>query len=104
MAEAMDAYGMEIRKARKQHKCYECGIEIKTGEHYNYHHGVFDGAGHSYKVCLKCDEIRREIESGLNLRYDELIGFGELAEYCCECGIDIVTGLDREGSDEKSRL
>lgn len=47
----------EQRKARKEHKCCECGAIVKPGEHYTYSHGVWDGSGQSFKQCLDCAEV-----------------------------------------------
>lgn len=47
-----------IRKARKQHECYECGDAIPIGAKYEYSSGVWDGRPRSFKTCLSCVEIR----------------------------------------------
>lgn len=74
-----DAYGCNTRKAAKDHRCYECGGVIKKGEHYHSHHGVWDGQGATYKVCLDCDELRKRIDAGVPR--DDMTGFGDL-RYC----------------------
>lgn len=58
-----DGYGPEasttkIRKARKQHRCFECGRTIEPGEKYEYISGIWDGAPSSYKTCLDCLSLR----------------------------------------------
>lgn len=57
MCEMPAAFGQKQRKARKEHKCCECGSLIKAGEVYMYSHGVWDGSGSSFKQCLDCSEV-----------------------------------------------
>lgn len=45
-------------KARKPHKCMECGRVIAIGEQYERFAGKFDGALFSQKTCSECAEIR----------------------------------------------
>lgn len=49
----------EIRKARKQHKCYECRRKIEPGERYEHVSGKWDGGLASMSVCLDCVSIRK---------------------------------------------
>jgi len=35
----------DVRKARKDHKCFECCKVIPKGSEYHYLHGVSDGVG-----------------------------------------------------------
>jgi hypothetical protein len=44
-------------KARKFHRCGECGREIGKGEIYRKYFGVYDGSGFSGKICLHCDVL-----------------------------------------------
>jgi hypothetical protein len=46
-----------FRKARKPHKCCECGDEIVKGERYEYVTMLFDGRWSEYKTCLPCYHI-----------------------------------------------
>ena len=48
----------DVRKARKEHVCYECRGTIARGERYEYASGVWDGRPDSFKTCLLCAEIR----------------------------------------------
>ena len=48
----------ESRKARKEHKCSECGRIIITGEQYIYDSGVWEGEVGTYKTCQDCKSIR----------------------------------------------
>lgn len=48
----------DIRKARKQHKCYECGRVIKIGEEYERTRGLWEGDWSTYKTCQDCKSLR----------------------------------------------
>ena len=45
-------------KARKPHRCGECGCDIKPGETYEYVFGVWDGYADSIHTCSRCVAIR----------------------------------------------
>jgi hypothetical protein len=45
-------------KARKEHKCCECGRVIKVGEIYNRIAGVWESEFRTYKTCRDCESIR----------------------------------------------
>ena len=79
MSERPDCYGVKVRKARKPHKCYECGGVIEKGEQYNYHHGVWDHEAASYKVCTDCDGLREDCDA--TAEYDgDRTAFGNLCD------------------------
>ena len=78
MCEYPAAYHQESRRARKEHRCCECGGRIVKGESYNYHSGVRDNQGRSFKVCVDCDRLRDFMNKGRDL--DDLIPFGGLVE------------------------
>lgn len=69
MSEHPSVYNMIVRTARKDHKCCECSGVIQKGEQYNYHSGVWDGEGASFKVCFDCDALRAYMDS--DVRYEE---------------------------------
>jgi hypothetical protein len=49
----------EFRKAKRLHKCCECGRQITRGEHYNYESGVSDDRDFEvYKTCRHCLQAR----------------------------------------------
>lgn len=48
----------EMRKARKVHKCGECGEPIQAGERYEDFFGADDGKPIRHKTCAACVEIR----------------------------------------------
>ncbi len=47
------------RKARKPHKCYECGRIISTGESYLYVSGIWEDGPASFHFCSDCESIMR---------------------------------------------
>jgi len=68
-----------IRKARKEHKCYECNRIIMIGESYYYSKGNWDGRWLDFKTCIECENLRYE------LRYEgEYAPFGDLMEWKSE--------------------
>lgn len=75
-------YKCDNRKARKDHKCYECQGKINIGESYNYHHGIWSGEPEDFNVCLECDELRFDVNEGA--AYDETAAFGSLYEHVFE--------------------
>lgn len=84
MCDMPSCFGEEIRKARKSHKCCECRGQIKAGECYTYSHGVWDGAGQSFKTCSDCESLRAELRK--DHRLDECDpAFG----YIHECVFDL---------------
>jgi hypothetical protein len=46
--------GSRMRKARKEHRCYECHRQIVTGETYEAAKGVSDGDIQTFKTCAHC--------------------------------------------------
>jgi hypothetical protein len=50
-----------VRKARKEHKCTECGSVIKKGEEYEYISGMWDGTWDFFKTCQDCIDIRESL-------------------------------------------
>lgn len=77
--EFLQAYGCEVRKARRAHKCCECRGAIAIGEEYHYHHGIFDGAGVSFKRCVDCENLANEINATCD-RPEEGVAFESLDE------------------------
>jgi len=46
------------RKARKVHKCGECGRDIHPGERYSYTWGKWEGDISVHKCCAHCEVLR----------------------------------------------
>lgn len=65
-------------KARKTHRCCECGGPIHPGEKYGVHSGKWDGEFDSFKQHLDCEEACVFIRN--NFTDGECIGFGTLKD------------------------
>ncbi len=78
MCEFPAVYHMTPRRARKEHHCCECRGKILKGESYNYHSGVWDGQGRSFKVCVDCDRLRGELNKDRD--FEDAVVFGGLTE------------------------
>lgn len=74
-AEAPTVYREDDVKARKQHKCCECGGIIQIGEIYHLHSGLWDGEWGHFKVCLDCDAIMHEINAKIKGLYEDPVPF-----------------------------
>ena len=53
-AEIPQVYHEETRKARKEHRCAECGRTIAVTETYRSHFYVQDGIANMSKTCAHC--------------------------------------------------
>jgi hypothetical protein len=58
-AETVDCLVTTYRKARKTHRCSECGRTIAPAERYRADFTVFDGEPHLYKCCAQCEAVRQ---------------------------------------------
>ena len=75
-----------FQKARKSHKCVECGNPIDIGEEYWKIRGLWDGEWATYKMCKSCKDLADIISSeGICFCY------GELFERAEECGFKEMT-------------
>lgn len=61
--EACDVYRVEIRKARKEHRCMACKETIRVGDRYASVHIVFEGEASTVKRCARCETIHRAIQA-----------------------------------------
>lgn len=52
--ESCPVWQVSWRKAKKEHKCCECGDTIKPGERYEYIFCIFEGEVDNYKTCEFC--------------------------------------------------
>ena len=81
------------RRARKAHRCCECGREIASGDLYEYISGIWDGQPASYKTCVACADVR---DLACQCAEDEewLPGLGRLAQwlvdFASEHGLSIL--------------
>lgn len=59
-------YRASTPKARKEHRCEECGGPIKPGEKYEYVFGVWDGSWVSiFKTCERCFDLRQWVKNNV---------------------------------------
>ena len=70
-------YNEKDRKARKPHKCLECGRIIEPGEIYIYGSGIFDHAPFNHATCADCQSVIKEFFCGGR-------EFGTVWEHVCE--------------------
>lgn len=57
-----EVWNESIRKARKEHRCIECGGTIQVGESYQYVFSVYEGNATTDHTCMKCVAIRAEVQ------------------------------------------
>lgn len=100
--ERPQCYGVEQRKARRRHRCCECEGWIEPGETYHYHHGVWDGEGSDYKVCVECENLRGEVNASIQ-SFEDMCPFTCLEEFVREIARDDPTLLARFNEIQKKR-
>ena len=81
-------------KARKNHKCCECGRKIEKGEIYEYYVAVWDGDLGTFKTCKGCKIIRDELFCG-GWTYGEIWAeiWENIAEIATECFSALILKL-----------
>jgi len=85
---------IEYRKARKSHKCYECGTPINPGDNYQYFKALNDGHFFTFKTCNDCAKLRDWIDK----KTDCCVMFGEISMELRE--LDILCNTDQTGDGE----
>ena len=55
------AFWGQVRKARVEHTCSECGETIVVCQQYEYARGIWDNSPATFKTCLPCCEIRESL-------------------------------------------
>jgi len=58
-------YRARIRKARKPHKCEECGSTIRPGEKYEHAFGICEGWTYSPNTCMPCRDLRQWVKNNV---------------------------------------
>lgn len=71
-------YHQTMRKAAKEHHCYECGETIPRGARYEEVTGIWDGRPERYRTCASCVEIRNHFACGNGWLFGQL--WKDLAE------------------------
>ena len=65
--------------AKTSHRCVECWGTIQRGEQYEYTAQIYDGGFGTYKLCLPCVDVWRQVSKICG--YDLTLEFGEGREY-----------------------
>lgn len=78
-----DLVKIERRKARKAHRCVECGEPIEPGTYYEHARCLCEGEWSSDATCIPCSRIRKNFCAPIGALRDELI---------FALGFDYVTG------------
>jgi len=89
-------------KARKAHKCCECGRTIQPGEKYMCISGIWDGRPSRFKTCTECANLGARFRCHVEYEYNP--SFCCLFEYMDEEGVtkedllSIVLPMERDRS------
>lgn len=62
-AEPIEAFSQKQCKARRDHKCCECGRPIRRGDVYENVTGFDDDGPLSFKTCEACQRLREYVEA-----------------------------------------
>lgn len=60
-----DIYRASKPRARKRHKCEECGAPILPGEQYERVFGVWEGYASTHKTCARCFDLRQWVQNSI---------------------------------------
>lgn len=60
-----DIYSAARPKAKKAHKCFECGGPIAPGEQYERAFGVWSGSASTFKTCQRCFDLRQWVKNNV---------------------------------------
>jgi len=61
--EPPEFYNKYSLRARKVHRCEECGGEIRAGEKYEYVSGKWCGDFSTFKTCERCADLRQWVKN-----------------------------------------
>ncbi|WP_155300914.1 hypothetical protein [Deinococcus kurensis] len=67
-------------KARKMHRCVECGERVQLGDTYVRVAGSYDGHMYTDRYCVTCDAVWR-VAHAQGLIFSDEIGPGELLSH-----------------------
>lgn len=59
--ESAECYSERLVRARKLHKCCECGDEIAPGETYQRITGMREGDWFTFTTCVPCTRVRASL-------------------------------------------
>lgn len=89
-----DFYSERTPRARKPHRCFECGRTIPTGDTYRLIAGKWDGEFDQYRIHAECYALAERLG---DLMCGGEWAFGQVLEHLTEAGINWETGaLDPE--------
>ena len=60
--EPFTAFHEVRRRARREHKCNECGRTIGVGESYHRAGALYDSRWTTYRTCAHCDVLRQWVQ------------------------------------------
>lgn len=63
--EAPTVYSVSHPRAKKEHRCDECGAEIMPGDRYEYVFGVWEGDASTWRTCMPCRDLRQWVENNV---------------------------------------
>lgn len=61
--ERPEFYHSETRRARKQHRCTECGRAIQPGEKYEHVRAKWEGDIRTHNTCAHCLALREWVQA-----------------------------------------
>ena len=74
-----DIYDKQIRKARKEYRCIECGSMIPKGSKYEYIRVLYECRWDTYHTCLPCMNIALSLgcrlHHGLQEQFYDMFGW-----------------------------
>lgn len=84
--EPFDVCSAKTVRARKEHRCCECGDPISVGDLHEHVRGLCDGAWGSWRTCARCLNVRTDYFGNWT--------FGLMREdFQAEHGFDYVDGI-----------
>lgn len=98
-----DVYTRNVRRARKQHTCVECGGAIAPRTQYVEHWGIYDGDHRRYKQHLHCEDWYNTVNAlcggtlafgSARVALSELDGHIPQNLLCVSCGYAAIDGCE----------
>jgi hypothetical protein len=77
--------------AKKPHRCDDCRATVQPGETYLSGAGKVEGEFVSWKSCIACDELRKEMANDTDWSWDEMPPLGQIGEMLFEAYGDDLT-------------